>query len=294
MKILLFGAGGLLGRHLAAELAAHGHDVAALTHAEADITASARLDELFGTSHDAVINAAAVCDFDACERDPVGTGRVNRDAPLDLARRCAAQNALFVQFSSDYVFRGEIDRSLTESDEPDPLSVYGRQKADLERDLPHLCPRSLVIRLSWLYGREGRTFMSLLPALLTRQQTLRVAAGKTGRCLYAPDAARWIRLLIEGGHTGLFNLVNAGDTSWEEFARTCLVRMKDLGDHPACRHLEEVPYEQLGPDWAKRPRHSSLSLQKLAATLPPGPRPWEEALDSYLKEAKSIADTPGL
>jgi dTDP-4-dehydrorhamnose reductase len=289
MKILLFGAGGLLGRHLAGELTSHGHTVIALTHAQADITDGAQLDEWFSRRPEAVINAAAVCDFDACERDPAGTGRVNLQAPLDLARRCAAQNALFVQFSSDYIFRGDVDRPLTENDEPDPLSVYGSQKAGLEREIPHLCPRSLVIRLSWLYGRDGRTFMSLLPSLLARQETLRIAAGKTGRCLYAPDAAHWIRLLVEGGYTGLFNLANDGDTSWEEFARSCLARMKALGYHPACRHLEEVPYGQVGPDWAKRPHHSSLSLQKLTAALPPGPRRWESALDSYLREAKSVA-----
>ncbi len=65
-----------------------------------------RLDELFGDSWDVVINAAAVCNFDACERDPLATARVNHAAPLDLARRCASQNAVFVQYSSDYIFEG--------------------------------------------------------------------------------------------------------------------------------------------------------------------------------------------
>jgi len=291
MKILLFGAGGLLGRHLAGEFPAHGHDVTTLDHQAADITDGRRLDELFTAHHDVVVNAAAVCDFDACERDPVGTGRVNREAPLDLARRCAAHEALFVQFSSDYVFRGDLGRPLTEEDQPDPLSVYGRQKADLEQLIPRLCPRSLVVRLSWLYGPDGRTFMSLLPSLLIRQETLRVAAGKTGRCLYAPDAAHWIRRLVENGHTGLYNLVNQGDTSWEEFARVCLDILTTNGQAPSCRHIQEVPYTQLGPGWEKRPRHSSLDTAKLAAALPPGPRPWREALAGYLQHPKSIAST---
>ena len=127
MTILLLGAGGLLGRYLAREF--FSHDLIALTHQEADITDAARLDALFTKPWDAVINAAAVCDFDACEKDPAGTGRVNRDAPLDLARRCAAQGALFVQYSSDYVFDGEENRLLTEADtrhlltSPDHLAV---------------------------------------------------------------------------------------------------------------------------------------------------------------------------
>jgi len=287
MKILLFGAGGLLGRYLSREFG--GRELTAMNHGEADITDSARLDELFARRWDAVINAAAVCDFDACESDPVGTGLVNRDAPLDLARRCAAQGALFVQYSSDYVFGGKDDRLLTESDAPAPLSVYGHQKADLERLVPEVCPRSLMIRVSWLYGLGGKTFMSRIPDLLKGEPTLRTAAGKKGCCLYAADAAYWTRGLIEEGLTGLFNLVNSGATSWEDFARFCLNAMQSRELAPSCEAIEEVHYTSLGPGWAKRPRHSRLDTGRLAAVLPPGPRPWREALGVFLDEWKSVA-----
>jgi dTDP-4-dehydrorhamnose reductase len=284
MKILLFGAGGLLGRYLSAHLPLCGHDVTALTHADADITDQKRLDELFDQPWDAVINAAAICNFDACENDPAATGSVNRDAPLDLARRSAAQGALFVQFSSDYVFDGKIDGALAEEDHPTPISVYGQQKAVLEREIPQLCPRSLVIRLSWLYGVGGKTFMSLLPDLLSRHESLSVASGKKGCCLYAADAALWIERLMSSDQKGLFNLVNRCGTSWEEFARLCAQKMGF-----AETVITEVPYETLGPNWSKRPRYSCLDTAKLEKTLPPGPRPWTEALDSFLKEWKSIA-----
>jgi len=284
MKMLLFGAGGLLGGYLRAHLAQCGHDVTALTRDEADITDRKRRDELFGQSWDAVINAAAVCNFDACENDPEGTGRVNRDAPLDLARHCASNGALFVQFSSDYVFDGKIDRALTEDDRPAPISVYGGQKTDLEREIPQLCPRSLVIRLSWLYGVGGKTFMSLLPDLLSEGRSLGVASGKKGCCLYAADAALWIERLVSSDETGLFNLVNRGETSWEEFARLCAQKMGF-----AETVVKDLPYETLGPNWSKRPRFSCLDTKKLESALPPGPRPWKEALDSFLTEWKSIA-----
>ena len=287
MKILLFGAGGLLGRHLAAALS--GREVTALSHTDADITDVKKLDELFTHPWDVVINAAAVCNFDACERDPLGTGLINRAAPLDLARRCHKSGARLVQFSSDYVFRGDAERPLTEDDAVGPLSVYGRQKADIEREIPRLCPASLILRLSWLYGTGGKTFMSLLPGLLATQETLRVAAGKRGRCLYAPDAASWVLRLIDGGHTGFFNLVNDGDTSWEEFAVVCLARMQSLGLNPACREMIRIPYEQMGDSWSKRPRYSCLDIGKLARAIPPGPRGWTETLDDFLACQKSIA-----
>jgi dTDP-4-dehydrorhamnose reductase len=287
MKILLLGAGGLLGRYLTREFS--GHELTALSHEQADITDAVRMDELFAQRWDTVINAAAVCDFDACEKDPVGTGRVNRDAPLDLARRCSAQDALFVQYSSDYVFDGSEDKLLTESDVPDPLSVYGHQKAELEKLIPELCPRSLILRVSWLYGVGGKTFMSRIPELLAGQTSLRTAAGKKGCCLYAADGAYWTRQLVEAGRTGLFNLVNPGETSWEEFARTTLEQMTFLGLAPACKTIEEIPYEQLGPGWSKRPRFSCLDAKKIVGAFPPGPRPWREALGEYLSEWKSVA-----
>ncbi|MBU3665397.1 MAG: NAD(P)-dependent oxidoreductase [Chthoniobacterales bacterium] len=294
MKILLFGAAGLLGRYLVEEFSRHSCEFAALTHKEADITDARRLDALFDRPWDVVINAAAVCDFDACQRDPLGTGLVNRDAPLDIARRCEARGALFVQFSSDYIFAGDGAQPLTEEDAPHPLSVYGDQKAALEKEIPLLCPRSLVLRLSWLYGVGGRTFMSSMPSLLASQPVLRTAAGKKGSCLYAADGALWTRRLIESGATGLFNVVNAGETSWEEFARTCLEIMGSFGLAPACRTIEEIPYEKLGPEWSKRPRYSCLAVDKLASLLPPGPRRWEKALEAFLADWKSFAPAGGV
>jgi dTDP-4-dehydrorhamnose reductase len=287
MKILLLGAGGLLGRYLSREFS--GHELTALAHEQVDITDAARLDALFVQGWDVVINAAAVCDFDACEKHPDETGRVNRDAPLDLARRCAAHGSLFVQYSSDYVFDGNHDTLLTEADEPRPLSVYGRQKADLEKLIPGICPRNLILRVSWLYGLGGKTFMSRMPDLLASQTSLRTAAGKKGCCLYAADGAFWTRQLVESGRNGLFNLVNPGETSWEEFARTTLAQMGLLGLAPACQSIVETPYTQLGPGWSKRPRYSCPSTEKIAGVIPPGPRPWREALGEFLTEWKSVA-----
>jgi dTDP-4-dehydrorhamnose reductase len=287
MKILLLGAGGLLGRYLSREFS--GHELTAITHEQADITNAARLDTLFAQGWDVVINAAAICDFDACEKHPDETGKVNRDAPLDLARRCAAHGSLFVQYSSDYVFDGNKDTLLTEADEPRPLSVYGRQKADLEKLIPGICPRNLILRVSWLYGLGGKTFMSRMPDLLASQTSLRTAAGKKGCCLYAADGAYWTRQLVESGRNGLFNLVNPGETSWEEFARTTLAQMSLLGLAPACQSIVETPYTQLGPGWSKRPRYSCLATEKITGAFPAGPRPWREALGEFLDEWKSVA-----
>jgi len=292
MKILLFGASGLLGHALKQEIA--GYEWTAPSHAQADITKSQHLDALFRQPWDVVINAAAICDFDACEENPVATGRVNLEAPLDLARRCHASGALFVQFSSDYIFSGDENRLLSEDDTPHPRSAYGRQKAVLEQTIPTLCPRSLLLRLSWLYGADGKTFMSQMPHLLATQKVLRVATGKQGRCLYVRDAASWIMRLVDAGNTGLFNLVNDGDTSWEEFAHVCLKEMHAFGFSPHCEQLEEIPYESLGSHWALRPRYSCLDTSRLRQVHPPGPRHWTEALTDFLHEQNTVAASRSL
>lgn len=286
MKVLIFGAHGLLGRHLQEEFSTAGYQVTALGRHQVDVTDTALVRRWIARDWDAVINAAAVCHFDTCEESPEETDRVNLHAPLEMARACEEANIRFCQYSSDYIFDGSQTAPYREEDPPAPQSVYGRQKAAVEQMVPRLCPRSLVLRIAWLYGRGGRTFMSLLPALLCREPVVRVASGKTGRCLYARDAARTTRLLLERGDTGIFNIANEGDTTWDGFAERCLQRLRDLGWHPRCETIERVPYESLGPHGNRRPPYSSLDTTKLAEAVGAPPRSWEDALDAYLAELR--------
>ncbi len=288
MKVLILGAKGLLGRHLHAEFQHAGHEVVALGRDQLDVARPEALRTWVDRDWDAVVNAAAVCHFEACESAPEDTDRVNLHAPLALAELCAARGAIFCQFSSDYIFDGTQETPYLETDQPRPLSVYGRQKAALEHLVPRLCPQALVLRVAWLYGLGGRTFLSLLPGLLQEQETLTVAAGKTGRCLYVRDGARLTRLLVERREQGVFNMVNDGDTAWEVFAARCLDRMQTLGFAPRCREIRPVPFQTLSESWAKRPRHSALDLTKLSEALGAPPRSWEQALDAYLAEWRAV------
>ena len=87
-----------------------------------------------------------------------------------------------------------------------------------------------------------------------------------------------------------FSIVNDGDTSWEQVARTCLDEMNAAGLQPRCRSILEVPYADLGPNWSKRPRYSSLDISMLSREFPPGPRPWREALSAFVRAEKSFAE----
>jgi len=285
MHILILGAGGLLGRHISSHLPRAGHRVVARTHAGLDITSpTGAVDALKAISPDLVINAAGLVSSAACEADPDASRRVNLEAPLRWASLCADRGIPFWAFSSDYIFDGSQREPYREDSPPNPRSVYARHKAELEASLVTY-PKHLVLRVSWIYGTGGKTYMSLLPGLLASQEEVTVASGKRGSCLYAADAAVFIEQLLPLRPTGILNLVNAGEASWEGFANCCLERMAALGLSIRCRRIRELPFRDLpalGP--GARPAYSVLATDRLERLVPSVPT-WQAALDRWLQAA---------
>ncbi len=283
-KIAILGASGLLGSHVYRRCLQGHVPHEALTHEGLDITdVQSSLDFLDTHCPDVVVNCAAFCSFQGCEDDPVRSEAVNLVAPCRWADECARRGIMMVHFSSDYIFDGCLNRPYREEDAPNPLSVYARHKVGCERHFAKH-PGHLVLRISWLFGRGGRTFLSMLPDLLMARESLTVASGKRGACLHAAYAADVIIELIERGVSGLVNLVHEGGTSWEEFARACLEELHSRGLNPACREIIEEPYQELlSSNSARRPAYSVLDVGKLASLLGCPVKPWREGLRDYLE-----------
>lgn len=283
-KVLLLGAGGLMGRHLAGAFRSKGADLIALRREDLDIRDSDRLAAILDRDHPAwVINAAAVCDFDRCEADPNLSLAVNFEAPVRIAHQCRERGIRMVQFSSDYIFNGRSREPYDEEAEPGPLSVYGKHKAALEHEFSRF-EEHLIARLAWVFGIGGKTFMSMMPDLLMTREEVRVAAGKRGSCLHAGYGADAVIALIRQGTGGLVNVVHSGDTGWEEFAAACLERLRAVGLSPACRRIVPVPFQEMAVLRPGRPDYSVLSTGKLEGILGrPVPR-WETGLKSFLKD----------
>src|SRR5262249_35100833 len=124
-KVLITGAGGLLGRSAAAQFSAGNWNVSALAKADLDIADPKAVTALFDRVRpDLLISCAAATDVDRCEREPEWAYRANEDGPRNLAIACSRSGAALVHVSTDYVFDGDKDGFYTQDDRPNPLSVY--------------------------------------------------------------------------------------------------------------------------------------------------------------------------
>ncbi|HYP52936.1 MAG TPA: NAD(P)-dependent oxidoreductase, partial [Pyrinomonadaceae bacterium] len=161
MKILVTGAGGMLGRAVVEHCGGRGDEVLGLDRASLDISDAAAVREALERARpDAVVNCAAWTDVDGCELDPHRAQEANATGPENLAAGCRAVGASLVTVSTDYVFDGRKEGFYTQRDDPNPLSVYAFTKLKGERRAQVASARTVVVRTGWIFGAGGRNFLS--------------------------------------------------------------------------------------------------------------------------------------
>ncbi len=133
-----------------------------------------------------VINAAAWTAVDAAEADPAGARRANRDGPARLASLCAVAGIPLIHLSTDYVFDGAKGAPYVESDPTSPTGAYGRTKLEGEQAVLAGCPKSIVLRTSWVYSATGKNFVRTMLTLAQTRDRLGVVADQRG----CPTAAQ--------------------------------------------------------------------------------------------------------
>jgi len=229
MKVLIFGAKGNLGQELAAAMKAAGHEVVALDREDLDVLDTEALRRrILDEAAAAVLNCVAFNDVDAAE-DPAKRPfafRLNADVPGEMARAAAEAGAIFVHYSTDYVFAGTKPGGYAESDEPDPVSVYGESKAAGEKAVLAAGGRAYVCRLSKIFGRPGvselskPSFVSIMLKLAATKPELAVVDEEVGCPTYTKDiAAATVKLIAGGFAPGVYHLVNEGPgVTWYGFA----------------------------------------------------------------------------
>ncbi len=282
---MILGSGGLTGRYLIREAKRRGMEVVAFTRQELDITKpDVARDTLTKVKPDLVINAASVTSLETCEENPVLSRKVNCEAPEDWAKECGRSGVRFVHLGTDYIFDGKKSSAYLPNDPPSPLSRYGQDKAEGEKRVLRANPHALIVRLAWVYGHGGKTFMSKLPGILAEKEVVELAGGRTGSCTYAGEAARIILDLAAKRAEGVYHGVQAGMTIWKSFAEKALEKMKTKDGKVACREIRELPQEEIPGLKVPRPAFSPLDIsatEKVLGRKIPG---WEEGLAEYLKE----------
>jgi dTDP-4-dehydrorhamnose reductase len=275
VKLLVLGAEGMLGQDVvrAAELA--GHEVTGLGRAGADVTDhSAVRRAVEQAAPQVVVNCAAYTAVDAAEDEPEAAMRVNADGARTVASVASRAGAAVVYVSSDYVFDGTKDVPYVESDEPAPLSSYGRSKLAGEIDTAAVNPRHFIVRSSWLFGTARRNFVETMIELGSKREEIRVVDDQVGSPTYTAHLAEGlVRLAATDAH-GLHHMSAGGRASWYEFAVDIL---ESTGSR--CRVLPTTTEEFGAP--APRPRYSVLATQREEAIHLPN---WQVGLAAYLRE----------
>ena len=282
---MILGAGGLTGRYLVREAKRRGMEVVAFTRQELDISKSdAARETLAKVNPELVINAASVTSLETCEENPALSRKVNCEAPEDWAKESGRAGVRFIHLGTDYIFDGKKTSAYLPTDPASPLSRYGKDKAEGEKRVLRANPHALVVRLAWVYGHGGKTFMSKLPGILAEKEVVELAGGRTGSCTYAGEAARIILDLAAKRAEGVYHGVQAGTTTWKAFAEKALEKMKAKDGKVACREFRELPQDKIAGLKVPRPAHSPLDIaatEKVLGRKIPG---WEEGLAEYLKE----------
>ena len=275
MRVLVAGAGGMLGRDVVAACRARGHDVAGLVHAELDIADPRSVETAIGSVRpDAVINCAAFTNVDAAEEAEAEAMRVNDTGAALLAASAASHGGKFVFVSSDYVFDGTKRSPYVESDLTAATSAYGRTKQAGETSVAVANPSHFIVRSSWLFGAGGGNFVETMLRVGSEQSEVVVVSDQVGCPTYTSHLAEGVALLVEGEDYGIHHLAGSGWCSWYEFAQEIF----DLAG-VECDVLAGTTEMLARP--APRPAYSVLGSEREDPIVLPH---WKQGLGEYLAE----------
>lgn len=271
------GAAGMLGQAICAELAGRGLDVVAAARADLDVTDAGACREFFESRRpDVIFHCAAWTNVDGAESKPDVATRVNHGGTANVVAAADAVGARVVHFSTDYVFDGSATSPLPIDTPRNPISAYGRGKAEAEQAVEESPGRHLIIRTSWLYGPGGGNFIDAMVARAAGGK-LNVVNDQVGRPTRTADLAAAAVDLVELGATGVFHVANQGEATWFELAQTIF----DWMGSPVT--LEPVSTEAWGAP-APRPRYSVLDLSVAEELLGRSMPHWTDALSAHLQQ----------
>ncbi len=271
MKILILGAKGMLGHDLVETFSEH--EVIGWDRTDLDLTdfslAEKKITDL---KPELIINAAAYTAVDDAETNREIAMKINGEAVGNLAKIAKKLDVPIVHYSTDYVFNGENSDGYKEDEEQiAPLNVYGESKALGEKLLQANTDKFYLIRISWLYGKNGKNFVETMLKLAKEKDELGVIDDQVGCPTYTKDVALRTKEIVEGKLPfGIYHSANSGKASWYDFAK----KIFELAN--VSIKVKPIPTEAY-PLPAKRPKNSILLNTKLKPL-----RNWEEALKDYI------------
>lgn len=281
MKVLVTGVKGQLGFDVSNELLKRGHCVVGVDIDDMDITDRARVHEVLqSVKPDAVVHCAAWTAVDAAEDNAEKVALVNVTGTENIAKECKALDCKMMYISTDYVFDGQGDAPWQpDCEDYKPLNVYGQTKLDGEKAVKSNVDKFFIVRIAWVFGKNGNNFIKTMLKLGKTHDELRVVNDQIGTPTYTFDLARLLVDMIETDKYGYYHATNEGGfISWAEFAKEIFAQAK------YSTKVVSVTTAEYGLSKAKRPFNSRLDKRKLLQRgFTPLPT-WQDALARYLKE----------
>ena len=275
MKILLLGKNGQVGWELQRSLVPLGELIAldrlGLNGWCGDLSQPEKIYQtILDISPDAVVNASAYTTVDLAESDQDNANLINHISVAKIAEACVKVDALFIHYSTDYVFNGEGSKSFEETDLLQPLNIYGKTKALGEQAIEKSSCNYLIFRTSWVFAEKGKNFLKTMLNLAQQREELSIINDQIGAPtsaeLIADVTAKAIPQAINGTKNGIYHLVASGETSWFGYATYVFGQAKALGLELKVQQVKPIPTSAY-PTPAKRPINSRLSNQKIQQTF---------------------------
>ena len=280
MRVLLLGAGGMLGHDLVAA-APPNVQLSPLTRQALDITDAVALREaIHRLRPECIVNAAAYTAVDRAEQEPDLAHNVNGFAVRQLGLLAKEAGARVVHFSTDYVFDGLGPAPYREDAATNPINVYGASKLAGEQALIASGWPALVIRSQWLFGARGRSFPTTILRRARERKPTRVVDDQLGRPTYTKDLAVAAWTVISLGTTGLIHVTNDDEATWFDVAHEIFSREGALSLLSRCSSSEY-------PTAARRPRDSRLNTERAEILMRDRLPPWRDAVERFLTDCRA-------
>lgn len=275
-SVAILGGRGMLGTDLEKACRDRGHDVHVVDLPEFDVTNAQHVQSAVDQA-DTVVNCAAYTNVDGAETERDLARRVNAEAVGRLGRIAGQADKWILHVSTDFVFDGTLDRPYRETDEPNPISEYGRSKLAGERLLAQSGCDACIVRIEWTYGRHGNNFVKKLIQAAQTRAMLRVVDDQVGSPTATTEVARAICELIQMRPTGMFHFAGSGYASRYDMAKFIFDRVKPEVEIQPCKTSEY-------PSPAKRPLNSRFDCTKIVGVLGRPIDPWQGPLERFLEQ----------
>ena len=275
IKALVTGGNGQLAQCLKEIVKYHDElDITFQDLPDLDITNKQQLESYFSNNElDYCINCAAYTAVDLAEEQSELAYAVNAEGPKNIAMLCLKYNIKLIHISTDFVFDGQQRTPYSETDAPNPLSVYGASKLQGERNIQDVMENYFIVRTSWLYSEYGKNFMKTMLKLSETRDQISVVSDQIGSPTYAGDLAEGlIKIVLSSSISyGIYHYSNGGIVSWYDFA---VEIFKQFGKTIEVKPIKTKDY----PTAAKRPKYSVLDTTKIKNNFDYTINDWQESL----------------